>query len=66
MPRAVQFDQFGPVYVLHIAEVPRPVPGDGEACVEVVCAGINPVPIEIGFWHVTCVISDVSLLGRIR
>jgi NADPH:quinone reductase-like Zn-dependent oxidoreductase len=30
------------VDVLHIAMVPRPVPGDGEACVEVVCAGINP------------------------
>jgi NADPH:quinone reductase-like Zn-dependent oxidoreductase len=42
MPRAVQFDQYGPVDVLHIAQVPRPVPGDGEACVEVVCAGINP------------------------
>lgn len=47
MPRAVQFDQYGTVDVLHIAEVPHAVPGDDEACVEVVCAGINPGEIAV-------------------
>ena len=47
MPRAVRFDQYGPVDVLHVVEVPHTKPGDGVALVEVVSAGINPGEIAI-------------------
>lgn len=40
--RAVRYDAFGGVDVLHVAEVPEPVPGDGEVLVEVAAAGTNP------------------------
>jgi len=47
MPRAVQLEQYGPVEVLHIAEVPPPVAGPDQVVVEVVAAGINPGEIAI-------------------
>ena len=40
--RAVRFDEYGDVDVLYVAEVPDPVPGEGEALVRVRAAGINP------------------------
>jgi NADPH:quinone reductase-like Zn-dependent oxidoreductase len=40
--RAVQYDEFGGVDVLRVAEVPVPEPGPGEALVEVAAAGANP------------------------
>jgi NADPH:quinone reductase-like Zn-dependent oxidoreductase len=40
--RAVQYDQFGGIDVLRVAEVPAPVPGPDEVLVKVVAAGINP------------------------
>jgi NADPH:quinone reductase-like Zn-dependent oxidoreductase len=40
--RAVRFDGYGDVDVLYVAEVPDPVPGDGQALVRVKAAGINP------------------------
>ena len=42
MPRAVRFDEYGPVEVLKVVEVPRPSPGPGQVMVEVVASGINP------------------------
>src|ERR1700722_17752105 len=42
MPRAVRFDHYGGVDVLHVVEVERPVPGPGEVLVRVRAAGINP------------------------
>lgn len=42
MARAVQFDSYGDVDVLHVAQVPVPVPTDGEVVVAVRAAGINP------------------------
>lgn len=42
MPRAVQFNDYGDVSVLHIAEVPRPEPGESEVLVRVRAAGVNP------------------------
>jgi NADPH:quinone reductase-like Zn-dependent oxidoreductase len=42
MSKAVQFDSYGGIDVLEVREVPRPVPGAGEALVEVRAAGINP------------------------
>jgi NADPH:quinone reductase-like Zn-dependent oxidoreductase len=43
MPKAVQFDSYGGIDVLEVRDVPRPVPGAGEALVEVRAAGMNPV-----------------------
>ena len=42
MPRAVRYDEYGGIDVLHIAEVERPVPGAGQVLVRVKAAGINP------------------------
>jgi NADPH:quinone reductase-like Zn-dependent oxidoreductase len=42
MPKAVRFDEYGGVDVLHVREVERPVPGAGEVLVEVRAAAINP------------------------
>jgi NADPH:quinone reductase-like Zn-dependent oxidoreductase len=47
MPRAIQFDHYGDVDVLHIVEVPEPSPGAGEVAVRVVVAGTNPGEIGI-------------------
>jgi NADPH:quinone reductase-like Zn-dependent oxidoreductase len=40
--RAVQYDEFGGVDVLRVAEAPVPEPGLDEVLVEVAAAGINP------------------------
>ncbi|RAG87227.1 NADP-dependent oxidoreductase [Streptacidiphilus pinicola] len=42
MPKAVRYDEFGGIDVLRVGEVERPVPGDGQALVRVMAAGINP------------------------
>jgi NADPH:quinone reductase-like Zn-dependent oxidoreductase len=42
MSRAVQFDQYGGVEVLHLVEVPEPVPGDQQLLISVKAAGLNP------------------------
>jgi NADPH:quinone reductase-like Zn-dependent oxidoreductase len=39
---AVKFDHYGGLDVLHIEQVPLPVPGAGEALVRIKAAGINP------------------------
>ena len=51
--KAVRFDEYGGVDVLHVAEVPRPVPGPGQVIVEVKAAGINPgeAKIRAGLLH---------------
>jgi NADPH:quinone reductase-like Zn-dependent oxidoreductase len=41
MPNAVRFDSHGPVDVLKVIEVERPVPGPGKALVRIKVAGIN-------------------------
>ena len=40
--KAVRFDQYGPVDVLDVREVPVPEPGPGQVLVRVKAAGINP------------------------
>jgi len=40
--RAVKYDKYGGIDVLHIAEIPIPVPGKTQALVRVRAAGINP------------------------
>ena len=42
MPRAVRYDEYGGIDVLHVADVERPVPGAGAVLVEVKAAAINP------------------------
>jgi NADPH:quinone reductase-like Zn-dependent oxidoreductase len=42
MPRAVRFDKYGGIDVLHLVEVDRPVSGPGQVLVRVKAAGINP------------------------
>jgi NADPH:quinone reductase-like Zn-dependent oxidoreductase len=42
MSKAVRFDRYGDVEVLHVDEVAPPVPGPGEVLVRVRAAGINP------------------------
>jgi NADPH:quinone reductase-like Zn-dependent oxidoreductase len=53
MPRAVQFELYGDVDVLRVVDVPRPVPGHGQAVVRVRAAGINPgeASIRAGLLH---------------
>lgn len=47
MSRRVQFDRYGPVDVLHVAEVPRPSAGERRVLIEVAAVGINPGEIAI-------------------
>jgi NADPH:quinone reductase-like Zn-dependent oxidoreductase len=47
MPKAVRFDEYGGIDVLHVAEVARPVPGAGQLLVEVKAAAINPGEMAI-------------------
>jgi len=42
MPKAVRFEEYGGVDVLHVVDVPRPEPGPGQVLVRVKAAGINP------------------------
>ncbi|HEX6352536.1 NADP-dependent oxidoreductase [Actinophytocola sp.] len=41
--RAAVIDRFGPPEVLHMTEVPKPRPGDGEVLVAVRAAGVNAI-----------------------
>jgi NADPH:quinone reductase-like Zn-dependent oxidoreductase len=41
--RAVRFHDYGPPDVLHVDEVSRPEPGEGEVLVRVHAAGVNPI-----------------------
>jgi NADPH:quinone reductase-like Zn-dependent oxidoreductase len=45
--KAVKFDHYGGLEVLHIDELPLPVPGSGEVLVKIKAAGINPVEADI-------------------
>jgi NADPH:quinone reductase-like Zn-dependent oxidoreductase len=45
--KAVKFDHYGGLDVLHLAELPLPVPGNGEVLVKVKAAGINPIETKI-------------------
>jgi NADPH:quinone reductase-like Zn-dependent oxidoreductase len=42
MPRAVKFDKYGGVDVLHVVEVDQPVPGPKQVLIRMKAAGINP------------------------
>lgn len=53
MPKAVRFDSYGDVDVLHVADVPRPSPGDGQVLVRLRASGTNPgeASIRRGLLH---------------
>jgi NADPH:quinone reductase-like Zn-dependent oxidoreductase len=42
MPKAVRFNEYGDIRVLQVVDVARPVPGSGQALVQVKAASINP------------------------
>ena len=45
--KAVRFEDYGPVGVLNVQDVPRPVPGSAQVLVRVKAAGINPGEAKI-------------------
>jgi NADPH:quinone reductase-like Zn-dependent oxidoreductase len=45
--KAVRFDEYGPVEVLDVRDVPVPEPGSGQVLVRVKAAGINPGEAKI-------------------
>ena len=45
--KAVRFDEYGPVDVLDVRDVPVPEPGEGQVLVRVRAAGINPGEAKI-------------------
>jgi NADPH:quinone reductase-like Zn-dependent oxidoreductase len=45
--KAVRFDEYGPVAVLDVRDVPVPEPGPGQALIRVKAAGINPGEAKI-------------------
>jgi NADPH:quinone reductase-like Zn-dependent oxidoreductase len=45
--KAVRFDEYGPVDVLDVRDVPVPEPGPGEVLIRVKAAGINPGEAKI-------------------
>jgi NADPH:quinone reductase-like Zn-dependent oxidoreductase len=45
--KAVRFDEYGPVEVLDVRDVPVPEPGPGEVLIRVRAAGINPGEAKI-------------------
>ena len=51
--KAVQFDQYGDVDVLNVADAPIPEPEQGEALIKVKAASINPGEAKIrqGLMH---------------
>ena len=53
MPKAVRFDHYGGIEVLHVVEVRRPVPAPGEVLIRVKAAGINPGESKVreGLWE---------------
>jgi NADPH:quinone reductase-like Zn-dependent oxidoreductase len=53
MPRAVRFNEYGGIDVLHVVEVERSVPSAGQVLVQVKAAGINPgeAAIRQGYLH---------------
>ena len=53
MPRAVRFEQYGDIDVLHVVEVERPAPRERQVLIRVKAAGINPgeAAIRKGMMH---------------
>lgn len=45
--KAVRFDEYGPVEVLDVRDVPVPAPGPGQVLINVKAAGINPGEAKI-------------------
>ena len=50
--RALRYDRFGPPQVLHVVDVPEPLPRAGEVKVRVHAASLNPLDWKIRAGHV--------------
>ena len=44
--RAIQFDDYGPPEMLHLAEVDAPIPGAGQIQIRVAAIGVNPADFK--------------------
>jgi NADPH:quinone reductase-like Zn-dependent oxidoreductase len=49
--RALRYDHFGPPDVLHVADIPEPVPGAGQVKVRVHAASLNPLDWKLRAGH---------------
>jgi NADPH:quinone reductase-like Zn-dependent oxidoreductase len=49
--RALRYDRFGPPEVLHVADVPEPVPRSGEVKLRVHAASLNPLDWKLRAGH---------------
>lgn len=47
MARAIVYTELGSPDVLHLTEIPDPVPGDGDVVVQVEAAGVNPLDAKL-------------------
>ncbi|GAA1967468.1 NADP-dependent oxidoreductase [Microbacterium deminutum] len=47
MAQAIVYTEFGGPEVLHTADIPDPVPGEGEIAVRVQAAGVNPIDAKL-------------------
>jgi len=44
--RAIQFDDYGPPEVLHLADIPAPEPGPSQVQIKVAAVGVNPADFK--------------------
>ena len=47
MARAIVYSEIGSPDVLHLAEIPDPVAGDGQVVVRIEAAGVNPLDAKL-------------------
>ena len=47
MASAIVYTEFGGPEVLHLIEIPDPVPGEGEVAIRVEAAGVNPIDAKL-------------------
>ncbi|WP_439592143.1 quinone oxidoreductase family protein [Microbacterium sp.] len=47
MAQAIVYTEFGGPEVLHLTEIPAPVPGTGEVAIRVEAAGVNPIDAKL-------------------
>lgn len=58
--QAVVFDEFGGPEVLHLADLPDPVPGPGEVVVDVAASTVNPTDLLMRSGAQAAIMTDLS------